>query len=217
MSAKHSPIRRGQRFNRLLALKRARRDTYGNDRWLFRCDCGAPTVARVVAVRSGATKSCGCGRNAHHTSGRNLGPRNGRFIDGRTAMPEYAIWRGMHRRCRSVRKGGHKNYGGRGIKVCRRWARFENFLADVRRRPSPLHTIDRLNNDGDYRPGNVRWATRRQQNRNRRITRRVKFRGRQMPFAAACRLAGIKYGTAHRRVRQGWAAHRALTTIVRSY
>jgi hypothetical protein len=85
------------------------------------------------------------------------------------ADAEYSIWRQMRQRCSNSRNTSYKLYGGRGISVCARWDTFENFLADMGRRPSPQHSLDRFpNNDGNYEPGNVRWATAKQQANNRR-------------------------------------------------
>jgi hypothetical protein len=99
-------------------------------------------------------------------------------IHGRRRTTEYFIWRNFRQRCTNPKDPCFKNYGGRGISVCDRWNKFENFFADMGERPPGL-TLDRRNNDGDYDKGNCRWATRSEQNLNRRPSRR------QRPFIPA--------------------------------
>ena len=151
----------GNRFGRLVVVYRDGRS--GNDAaWQCRCDCGKTRRVRADHLSSGATTSCGCYRRANLLSMVTKHARAG--------TPEYRAWKGMKTRCTNDREKGWKNYGGRGIRVCDRWLNsFEAFLADVGPRPSPQHSIDRFpDNDGNYEPGNVRWATRKQQSENRR-------------------------------------------------
>jgi hypothetical protein len=91
--------------------------------------------------------------------------------------PEFKVWRAMKRRCDDPKFNVYPNYGGRGISICERWRDFNNFLADMGEKPTPDHSIDRIDNDGDYEPGNCRWATRSAQNLNQR----------PRALAAACR------------------------------
>lgn len=122
--------------------------------------------------------------------------RNGKWT------PEYSAWVNMRGRCNNVRGQDYHCYGGRGIKVCERWIEsFENFFADMGPRPPGKHSIDRINNDGNYEPGNCRWATRAQQNYNKRG---VLFVGGQ-PLNKLARDAGLKPATVRERVRNGVA------------
>jgi hypothetical protein len=154
----------GQTFGRLAVLSRAPRETRTEDvKWLCRCVCGNESNVRSVLLRSGKTQSCGCLRR-EILSAKNT--RHGHTV-GNSMTREYRIWLSMMNRCRNPNVDRYECYGGRGIKVCERWHAFDNFLADVGPIPAPL-SIDRINNDGDYEPGNVRLATRKEQAANRR-------------------------------------------------
>lgn len=111
----------------------------------------------------------------------------------RSESAEYRVWSGVKERCTNPKKRNYRFYGGRGIKVCERWQSFENFLEDMGPRPSSRHTIERDNNDGDYEPGNCRWATRVEQTRNRKITKHVTFRGQILPLAEWCERLDVSY------------------------
>jgi len=140
--------------------------------------------------------------------------RHGHFVGGKMS-PEYAAWSGIWSRCTNPNKSDYKNYGGRGISVSDRWKSFEQFLVDVGERPSPQHSLDRYpDNDGNYEPGNVRWATRDQQARNKRTNRVVEFRGQEMVLMDAVKLAGVNYATARQRIEAGWSVDRALTPVL---
>ena len=151
----------GQRFGKLEVLERVA-NRKSKARWLCQCDCGARKEIQAANLRNGNTRSCGCGMRTHGMTGMRT--------HGMTSTPEYGIWKGMKRRCLNPRDSYWENYGGRGISICERWLNsFENFYADMGKRPSPDLSIDRYpNNDGNYEPANCRWATKSQQNANRR-------------------------------------------------
>lgn len=146
--------------------------------WRYRCACGVFVNKRRREVEHGKVLSCGC-LNREKRLARNT--RHGGAARGKQ-HPLYAIWQQMIKRCGNPRDRSWRWYGARGIKVCARWrGSFEAFLTDVGERPPgrngsrPLYTLDRINNDGDYEPGNVRWATESEQSRNRRSRWRHRY------------------------------------------
>jgi len=154
-----------QRFGRLVAIRILRRDRTGIH-WLCACDCGQQSVTTASHLRRGHTRSCGCFR-IDVVVNRSL--RHGHSRPG-AHSPTHQSWRAMQTRCDNPRGKCYELYGGRGIAVCDRWRVFENFLADMGERPEGL-TLDRLDVEGNYEPGNCRWATVQEQNRNRRRRR----------------------------------------------
>ena len=149
--------RTGQRAGRWTVLRLIGRNPA---RWLCRCECGTERALSPNAVRSGS--GCGCARAKENAS---------RATHRSTQTKEYHAWVAMKSRCSDVNHPAYKNYGGRGIGVCQRWRdSFEAFLLDIGRAPSPELSLDRIDNDGGYEPGNVRWATRSEQSSNQRMT-----------------------------------------------
>ena len=142
------------------------------------------------------------------------GPRHGRHGHARkgSVSVEYSTWNAMMARCFNPSLKFFERYGGRGITVCDRWMQFENFLADMGPRPSALHSIDRYpDKNGNYEPGNCRWATKKEQSRNTRTNNIVEFGGRRMALAEAIEASGLRTSTVSMRLVRGWPVHAALS------
>lgn len=155
----------GKRFGRLVVVSAAGKDRSRNPAWLCKCDCGRRKIIRGAHLQDGSTSSCGCKRD------------NQLCTHGLSRTPEHIAWIGMNSRCspRSSVERNRFDYSGRGIAVCSEWkgvGGFERFLAHIGPRPSSEHSLDRIDNDSGYAPGNVRWATRSVQAFNRRKPRR---------------------------------------------
>jgi hypothetical protein len=150
----------GKRYGQLTALYVASRNkisTRSRILWLCHCDCGNSTTVFAGNLFQGYTRSCGCKKGLY---------KHGHAKTG-AAHPLYRVWTTMRHRCSNPKRAEYKNYGGRGIKVCKQWNDFTTFLSDVGERP-PGFTLDRIDNDGDYEPSNIRWVGRTVQNYNRR-------------------------------------------------
>jgi hypothetical protein len=218
----------GQRFGRLLVLRRAPpKRPRGLAVWICRCDCGMTRTVRGPELRSGKTKSCGCYMRdvaslCHFKHGH--APRSGRSA-------EYLSWKAMLARCTNKKASHWNRYGGRGIRICRRWASsFKSFYSDMGSKPSPRHSIDRKKNDLHYSCGkcsdckrngwksNCRWATPSEQLNNTSRTVRISFNGKTDSIANWARRVRIGYKTLLARLRQyGWSTEDAITRPVRSW
>ncbi len=150
----------GKRFGRLLVLARAD-STDGRAHWLCRCDCGNTSTPNGKQLRRGLANSCGCG--VGESARKRFTTHN---LSG---TPEFFIWAAMIDRCTRPKNKDWEYYGGRGVTVCERWRKsFADFISDMKRRPSARHSIERMDTNGNYEPGNCKWATPDEQSRNRR-------------------------------------------------
>ncbi len=201
------------------SIKRAAVDNYGRltivsmigaSHALCACSCGkAPRVYKTASLRNGSTKSCGC---LHREL---LAARS--TTHGLSKHPRYGIWKGMRRRCQVETDGDYANYGGRGVSVCQRWDEsFEAFAQDMGPRP-PETSIERLENSGNYEPGNCIWATATQQRNNTRTNFVIEHAGKSQTLAQWAREIGVAPDAISARIRKlGWAIGKALSTPVRA-
>jgi hypothetical protein len=164
----------GQKYGRLTVVQETDERRDAKVVWKCLCDCGKEKFVSSHNLRSGNTKSCGCLHSESSRNNRKKATQHGHCTNG-VETKEYTTWVEMRRRCRNRQRKDFKNYGGRGIKVCEEWLHsFENFLAYLKANkmyPKPIGmSIDRINNDGNYEPGNIKWSTLDEQNKNRRHT-----------------------------------------------
>ena len=186
----------GMKFGRLSVIRYA-----GNTFWECKCDCGATKNVRGRHLRIGHTKSCGC---LHRQVIR---------THGLSTTLEYWRWVAMMRRCFDEKNNAYPEYGAKGITVCERWRKMENFFADMGPMPSKDHQVDRWpNQKGNYEPGNCRWATRVEQANNVSSNVIWDVDGVKMTIAEWARKSGIPYATLRQRVKYyGWPIEKALT------
>lgn len=195
-----------QRFGRLVALEKLQSSTRATKKtiWKCLCDCGNTAEINLNALRKGATKSCGCLR-------RELITKNN-ITHGKTKSPEYRCWSHIKKRCLNQNDAGWQNYGGRGITICKEWENdFQSFYAYIGPRPHSKASVDRIDNERGYEPGNVRWATRTEQARNTRLNRLITLNGKTQCLSDWAEQLGVNYQTLHSRFARGWSAEKALT------
>jgi hypothetical protein len=202
----------GQRFGRLSVLQEGpRAGRFKSRTWACMCDCGNSTTVYQGKLTQGATQSCGCLQ-------RNVLPliqRTHGNVIGKSPTPEYRTWCAMKRRCYNPNSVGYCDYGGRGICVCESWHEFANFLRDMGPRPTPTHSIERTDNDGNYEPGNCVWSDRNAQANNRRSNRILEHGGESRTLAEWARHLGMGYAALQARLDRGWAVDRALSTPIK--
>jgi hypothetical protein len=182
----------GRQYGRWGVLQRA--PNQGRHvQWLCRCICGTTQSVSSTNLIQGISTSCGCLHreviSTHHGTG----------------SPEYNAWAAMKSRCYTTSNVGYPYYGARGVTVCQRWLHdFPAFLADMGCRPSPDHSVDRIDPFGDYSPGNCRWATHTEQDNNKRESRLVTFQGETLTVTQWARRQGLSASTLFNRIKSGW-------------
>lgn len=205
-----------KRFGKLVVIQRMDNDKYGHIKYLCKCDCKQKKIVRIDSLKSGKTKSCGClhkekiivlckKRTVHgHTTGRK-------------ESITYKSWLSMKQRCADFNNNQYKNYGGRGITVCKRWINsFGNFLEDMKERPTKNHSIDRIDNNSGYYKENCRWATPKEQARNTRRNCLIVFNGKIQCLTDWAKETNINTTTLWARIFQyNWSIKKALTTSIR--
>lgn len=190
------------KFGRLRVIKRNvsfYRTTSGATvpRHLCRCECGNTKAIRHDYLLSGHTRSCGC--------------RRGQFRHGAYKTKLYQVWQAMKDRCHNPTNTHFAEYGGRGIQVCERWQSFEAFAADMGNPPKSGLTLERNDNNGNYEPDNCRWATRAEQQRNRRNNVWLELDGKRAIAKDWADSLGLKHHSLMKRIRAGWTMRDALT------
>lgn len=197
----------GQRFGRLTVIEFAGTKN-GNAYWKCQCDCGAICTANGVHLRRGYTQSCGC----FHREKAGGKPKHG-LSNSKT----FHIWAAMKSRCFNDNHPDFNAYGGRGITVCDKWCNdfqaFYDYVSKLDHFDEDGYTFDRIDNNGNYEPGNVRWATVKEQSRNRRSNVVVEYQGESLSLKAAAEKSGIKYMTLFQRYHRGWRGEKLFQPV----
>jgi len=200
----------GTVFGKLTVIEfaglRPRRDGHRAAWWHCRCECGITVECRANTLANGDKRAC---------TPRCKNLRHGHAAD-KQLTPEYHCWTAIKYRCNNPRFHAYSRYGGRGIRVCKRWMEsFENFLSDMGPRPYSMRSIDRIDNDGNYEPSNCRWATNEQQQNNRSDCTIIEHDGIKQSATQWSRQLGISIDAIYGRIKAGWDTERILTTPLR--
>ena len=194
-----------RRFGRLVATRVAGKNKQGIYRWLCKCDCGNEHIVKVSSLMEGNTNSCGC--LVSESSSKRLAKHNLCNTD------EYHSWENMKARCYNDKFIQFSNYGGRGIKMCDRWRHnFVNFLSDMGKKPTSKHSLDRIDVNGDYEPTNCRWATQKEQCRNKRSNRYLEYKSHRMIMKDWSEFIGVHYMVVHHHLKT-----KSFSTIMEYY
>lgn len=196
----------GKKYGRWTVLYRL-----GNEgrTWICQCECGTTKPVKNYVLWNGGSKSCGCFRDedlAKRKTTHSHSPRNGK------RARVWNIWSYAKTRCFNKNSTAYQNYGAKGITMCEEWKNsFEKFLEDMGECPSDKHSLDRIDNSQGYFPGNCRWATMKEQARNKTNNRILTFQGTTASLAEWCEKLGVPYNRISGRLSQGWDVERAFT------
>lgn len=203
--------RAGDRYGRLIVVRKEQSGKNWLARWLCLCDCGREKIIFQASLRSGQTQSCGCLQKERASAAAWKHTKHGES-DGINVTSEYHAWTSMIQRCHNPSHKSYDNYGGRGIKVCRAWLNsYETFLKDVGRKPSKQHSLNRINNDKGYSPVNVRWDDWKTQNRNTRKTTKLSVNGVTKTVLEWAELLKVPYSRLQSRIRLGWPSDKIVS------
>ena len=206
---KQNLIPKGTVFGRLTVIGKSTRKSGA---WICRCQCGNEREVNRTHLMQGSYKSCGCLRKEQFT--KMSRDRSSTTCDTSRDHPAYFSWVSMHTRCTNPNCKDWARYGGRGIAVCDRWKVFENFLMDMGARPRGT-SIDRIDNDGSYEPGNCRWADAKTQRNNACNVHIVEYKGESMSLSMLAETVGIKRNTLGKRLKRGMSVDQAVKTPLR--
>ena len=215
----------GERFTRLKVIKQAEDHVFPNGatgvRYLCKCKCGNTKIVLAASLKNNGTKSCGCIRK-ETTIARNKSNK----VDYKST-PEYSCYLSMRARCLNPDKKDYPRYGGRGIKICKRWRKgegklngFQCFFEDMGPLPKPGYQIDRIDNEGNYKKSNCRWVTNKENANNRRSNMKITFKGKTQSLSSWVTELGLKennttYKRIHRRIKLGWTPKKAFSNTLR--
>lgn len=195
----------GLRFGRLTIVSRAENGNDSKPRWLCQCDCGNTSVVSSSNLKRNNARSCGC-LKSELTSERTR-------THGLNGTRTHRSWTTMKSRCSNPKDSSFGNYRERGITVCDRWLKFENFYEDMGDRPEDM-SLDRIDNNSGYSKENCRWATQQEQGNNRRTNRFLDFEGKRQTVTQWASEIGVHRHTIYARLERGWTIEKALTTIL---
>ena len=206
----------GLKFGKLSVIERAGSTKHGAVKWRCVCECGNETIVIGDELRKGNTRSCGClAKEVTSTRMKGKAPKN--KTHGKAGTPVYKEWSQMKRRCFNPEDKSYANYGGRGIMVCDKWRdSFEAFYEDVSKLPrfgEKGYSLNRIDNDGNYEPNNVEWATNKEQSNNRRSNHLLTYNGKTQTIAQWAEEYSVPYKKLWKRINTfRWNIERALNT-----